>query len=1054
MKKILYLVTLVCIVSVHAQDKKDTRPAYLLMEEQLKKTGQLMPGQPFPYYDEATKRMMLYSAERGMFDPYQVPDTRAGVSQPRATSGLTTTSNFALVKDINTEKDANPSNYALRYSGQAFTVLNNVAYYAADNGINGVELYRSDGTAAGTYLVKDINPGQASSYPQTIIVSNHHLFFSATTASEGVELWTSDGTAAGTTIVKDIYAGPASTYPTRLTNVNGSVFFAAGNNNGHLWSTDGTAAGTRIVKDLYNSAVSSYDLLQLTAVKNLLFFTANSNSTGRELWRSDGTDAGTYLVKDISNTYDDGPEQLTFYDNKLYFSADNGSGRTLWVSDGTAANTTPAPGYNNVLLQSFYFFYSEPFTICDHKLFFPAFTPATGSEMFKYDASSAAGVVLIKNITPGTGSTNLQFAPMVSIDKQVFFSYADSSGSTQLWKSNGSTAGTSLVVNLGKAASYNFFNASGTLLFNSRTDSSGYEVWKSDGTAAGTVEVKDIYRGTGGASPYFYTNCNGLVLFSAKSENAGVELWKTDGTVSGTNLVKDVNKTTTSSSYPSSIAAYNGGVLFSAYKPGKGSELWKSDGTASGTSLVKDLTPGENSGNPFALVSKNNYMYFTYYGTPNSFIYRTDGTAGGTEVAASVTGYIHSYIVTDNGNIIYYIYNSLTLTNQLWKSDGTVAGTVLLANGLNLYNSNYNFQKGTFSGIVSIGNSVYFFALDNTSSSGYELWKTDGTPGGTVMVKDINPGANSSAQSTLIAFNNSLYFGAFNGVENALWRSDGTAAGTKKLKSVSPDNFCMSNNQLFFSGYTSAYGTELWKTDGTPGGTKLVKDINSGSSFSYPYNLTDVNGLLYFSATDDAHGSELWKSNGLAGGTKLVKDVNPGPDYTYFNGLTNSSGKLFFLTNNVLWISDGTGSGTHPVDDTGLPDLSYIYSLTSTGDRLYFNGYSYQYGYELYSGNTSNLTFARAANRAEFILPENKFSASLLANPVKDQLGVLISSKNEQDAQITLTDLAGRKIMGSTRKLSAGSNTISYNTSSWMQGVYIIKIVSADGSTATLKVLK
>lgn len=92
--------------------------------------------------------------------------------------------------------------------------------------------------------------------------------------------------------------------------------------------------------------------------------------------------------------------------------------------------------------------------------------------------------------------------------------------------------------------------------------------------------------------------------------------------------------------------------------------------------------------------------------------------------------------------------------------------------------------------LIAMGNTAFFAATSFTY--GTELWKSDGTTDGTVMVKDINPGTSSSYLSKLTILGNTLYFIA----------NDGTS------------------------------GTELWKSDGTPEGTLLVKDINPGASSS------------------------------------------------------------------------------------------------------------------------------------------------------------------------------------------------------------------------------
>ncbi|MBR9970880.1 ELWxxDGT repeat protein [Magnetospirillum sulfuroxidans] len=93
-------------------------------------------------------------------------------------------------------------------------------FFAATDGTNGTELWKSDGTAVGTVMVKDINPGSSSSSPNHLTNVNGTLYFSATDGTNGTELWKSDGTAVGTVMVKDIRTGTVGSGPTYLVNIN------------------------------------------------------------------------------------------------------------------------------------------------------------------------------------------------------------------------------------------------------------------------------------------------------------------------------------------------------------------------------------------------------------------------------------------------------------------------------------------------------------------------------------------------------------------------------------------------------------------------------------------------------------------------------------------------------------------------------------------------------------------------------------------------------------------------------------------------------------------
>jgi len=182
-----------------------------------------------------------------------------------------------------------------------FINFNGKLVLSASDGIHGYELWISDGTQAGTKMIKDINPNNNSSmynsiYISTLSVVNEQLYFMADDGVHGFELWTSDGTESGTYMIKDLRTGGSNyhSYPSDFVALNGTVYFHAfGNAGDALWKTDGTALGTQAVRYLN-------DIRELRLVNNKLIVMAETSGTSygpHDLWASDGTPQGTFYIE-------------------------------------------------------------------------------------------------------------------------------------------------------------------------------------------------------------------------------------------------------------------------------------------------------------------------------------------------------------------------------------------------------------------------------------------------------------------------------------------------------------------------------------------------------------------------------------------------------------------------------------------------------------------------------------------------------------------------------------------------------------------------------------
>ncbi|HMN41630.1 MAG TPA: GC-type dockerin domain-anchored protein [Phycisphaerales bacterium] len=176
---------------------------------------------------------------------------------------------------------------------EKFADLNGLAIFVADNyTVNGVgvgnEIFRSDGTATGTYLLKDILPGGDASYPRDLVAAGEYVFFTADDVLHGRELWRTDGTPAGTVIVKDICVGDLGSAPANLVAAGDRIFFTAytPETGIELWTSDGSPAGTFMLFEIIPGP-SSADIKSVTRAGDRIYFQATVPPQRPSLWSFD-----------------------------------------------------------------------------------------------------------------------------------------------------------------------------------------------------------------------------------------------------------------------------------------------------------------------------------------------------------------------------------------------------------------------------------------------------------------------------------------------------------------------------------------------------------------------------------------------------------------------------------------------------------------------------------------------------------------------------------------------------------------------------------------------
>ncbi len=433
-------------------------------------------------------------------------------------------------------------------------------------------------------MVKDLHAGPASSGLENLTNFNGALLFAANDGTSGHQLFQSDGTNSGTVLIKES-VGTSASNPTSLVNVNGTLFFLAddGTRGIELWKTDGTAAGTRLVKDIRPGAASS-QIQSMTNINGTLFFNTNDGTAGQELWKSDGTETGTVMIKNIG-VPSSAPTYITNVNGIAYFSPARGPGLNgeIWKSDGSTAGTArveyPVDWYA-----------PKNLTNVDGTLYFVSRVERGNPRLAKLNGTTVTTVRSFVDSKYPNDLTNVN---------GVLYFQAYENGIGSLWKSNGTSVGTTIVSNV---IATNLTNIEGTLYFRSQNS-----LWKSDGTANGTLMLKEWTVPWNPVGPF--VSVKGSLYFTAQDGTNGQELWKSDGTPSGTALVKDLLPGAEGSS-PELFTNVNGTLYFRASN-GVNPILWSSDGTPDGTYPLSSMSTGDGFLNPLSLQSIGNTLYYS-----------------------------------------------------------------------------------------------------------------------------------------------------------------------------------------------------------------------------------------------------------------------------------------------------------------------------------------------------------------------------------------------------------------------------------------------------------
>ena len=469
-------------------------------------------------------------------------------------------------------------------------------------------------------------------------------------------------------------------------------------------------------------------------------------------------------------------------------------------------------------------------------------------------------------------------APEVSTTEALVFRL-------EVTNSNAQTATDDVTINVSDAA------VATTVYFGAKSsNSSGRYLWRTDGTAANTVQVAEVEVSNDATNQPIFT-IDDYSYFEGYDNANGYELWRTDGTTTNTELIKSAPDSAyasgaAASAHPSIHGVVNDKLIYSAFTANDGvfnyGSLLAYDPSTESLITLFDGLPDS-----YAYEISDGYngeFYFSEISySPNiASLYVTDTTNTATVGTTDSTIAPHAGFNELGGDLIY-----IAGDQSLNKFDGSNYSTIKqFANDFTDFFVGDGWETHVFNGEI-------YFAADDNDGTGHELWKSDGTEAGTTLVKDIDGTSASSQPYEFHTVNNRLIFFVDKTSDSSVhgvWTTDGTEAGTEQLANLQVLEQMLyyegridakpvtieSLGLTFFVAQTDDEGIELWASDGTASGTYLVKDIKTtGNGHSYTALLRDGGNVLIFAAFDEeGNCANLWKSDGTESGTERIKVIN------------------------------------------------------------------------------------------------------------------------------------------------------------------------------------
>lgn len=708
-------------------------------------------------------------------------------------------------------------------------------YFLAESAA-GKGLWITDGTADGTQLLAAIPFYDVSGL---FAATPSRLFF-----INGGGLWVSDGTPGGTRSV--VFTDQTDF----LEPVGEEVYFLGGDiRDTQIWRSDGTESGTGPLTEIQQTGYDVSSLLLGRSGSHWLFTFPNFQGP---LWTAGENFSAPALLpcpEGCPGIVWSGPFAKASPPGRILFTGqDARHGWELWVSDGTGRGTRRltdiCPGECDGLDYS-----ALVASRLLGKTYFQAMGMSQKPELWVTDGS-LGGTRRI--------ATAAAFSPDLGIlGNLVFFGTTNSKGTTsELWVTDGTPAGKRRVATLRTlAGSYPQFAPldNGALIFGSEDNDDLLTLWRTDGTPERTTSVP----GFEASFVFNLTQVGKLTFFSGPGPKSPREkVWRTDGTAHGTFSVANLDF---NSDVDLSIA-WNGKYLF-AVAGLEGCAYWASDGTSLGTREIVPKLDGSRC--PTGIYSLGSRFLFIERVpadgglTPQVFV--SDGTAAGTRQVSHVPGprdFIYTDLAEIGGVIFFRLNRQDGQGAEVWRTDGSSEGTYRLPLALLQPDALFAFQ----------GSLYLTAAADAESPLGFWRVPLDGGPAVFLTAASPTFDPNAFFKNASTPAGGRLFFVARDATHGAeLWVTDGSAAGTRIVRDIqpgapssAPDGLVAAGNRVFFAADDSVSGRELWVSDGTAEGTRRVWDLNPGLLSSSPSNLTVIGGTLYFAADDGKTGVEPW----------------------------------------------------------------------------------------------------------------------------------------------------------------------------------------------------